>query len=132
MESLATRVTETLAEEIGEGPLIGVSYYDEDGVGHVFRSEWAAERYDPAEIDEIVEEIRFEGLGQVVHEGTQKERLHATVRVYDDVVNVVVPVEETRGVALALHRDGDYAVRGVVGHIERTLDDAGAIERYSG
>ncbi|MFC7166617.1 hypothetical protein [Halospeciosus flavus] len=124
MEELAERVADALREKYGEETLVGVSYYHEDGVGHVYRSEWAAEKYDPEEVDEIVQDLRFEALGHGAHEQRHREGLHATVRVYDELIDVVVPITEFEGLAFALSNDGEYTVRNVVSLVETVVEES--------
>lgn len=123
MEQLAEQAESILKEEVGVEVMIGVSYYDEEGIGHVFRSDWAEEKYDPEQVNEIVEELRFEALNHVVHEERQEETLHATVRIYDEMLDVAVPTNGTRGVAFALDLDGDFSIRELVSVVEENLGD---------
>ncbi|GAA0273901.1 hypothetical protein [Halobacterium noricense] len=125
MEELAERTEEVLREEVGEEAMIGVSYYNREGVGHVFRSNWAEQKYDPEQVDEIVEELRFEALGHVVHEEHQEEELRATVRVYQEMLDVAVPTNETHGVAFALDADENFNIREVIDTVEDALRETG-------
>ncbi|MFB6170765.1 MAG: hypothetical protein ABEJ06_06410 [Haloarculaceae archaeon] len=127
MEQLAERVADALEGEVG-GALAGVSYYTADGVGHVYRSERAADAYTVEAIDAIVEDLQLEAFGHGAHERRHGQALHATVRIYDDLLDVLVPIDEQSGVAFALFLDGDYRVRYVVERAER-LVDASRFER---
>jgi hypothetical protein len=127
MEELAEAVRDALQTRL-PGGLVGVSYYDEDGVGHVYRSEWAGEKYDPEQVDEVVRDIQLEALGYGSLEARQDQSLHATVRVYDDMLDVALPVSQSSGVAFALDRDADYDLREAVRVAERVVDES-AFER---
>lgn len=124
MQQVAERVTEVIRDEFDEACLVGVSYYDSDGVGHVYRSDWAEERYDPEAVDAIVDELRLESIGHGVYEKRQRQTLHATARVYDEMLDIAVPTDGTEGVAVALDTDGEYRVREVVSVVERAVADA--------
>lgn len=113
MEQLAERLRDELKAEIDAG-LLGVSYYEDEDVGHVFRSEWATEKYDPEQVDEIVRDIQLEALGYGSLKARQEESLHATVRIYEEMLDVAMPITETSGVVFALDRDGDYDLRELV------------------
>lgn len=132
MEELAERTAAVLRAEVGKEAMVGVSYYDQEGVGHVFRSDWAEQKYDPEQVDEIVEELRFEALGHTLHEEHQEEKLRATVRVYQEMLDVAVPTNETHGVAFALDADEDFDVRDVIDRVEAALPETETTTSVSG
>lgn len=123
MEKLAAEVRDTLQAELSGG-LVGVSYYDEDGVGHVFRSEWADEKYDPEQVDDVVRDIQLGALGYGSLEARQDQSLHATVRVYDDMLDVALPISQASGVAFALDRDADYDLRDAIHAAETVVENS--------
>jgi hypothetical protein len=123
MEALAAQVRDALQTALPDG-LVGVSYYDEDGVGHVYRSEWASEKYDPEQVDEVVRDIQLEALGYGSLEARQDQSLHATVRVYDDMLDVALPISQSSGVAFALDRDADYDLRDAIRVAEAVIDNS--------
>lgn len=122
MDELAKEVKRTMKEEIGAENMVGVSYYDEDGVGHVFRSEWAEAKYDPEEVDKIVEDLRFESLGHPVRESYQQERLEATVRIYEEMWDTAIPTNEHTGIVVALDTEADYSIQEVVDRVKQTIE----------
>lgn len=124
MEQVAKAVSERLREQIGEANMVGVSYYTAEGVGHVYRSEWAETKYDPAQVDQIVDDLRLEAIGHLALEQRQEQSLHATVRIYDNMLDAAIPVKETEGVAFALTKDGDYSTRDAVAVAEQAIEDA--------
>lgn len=124
MEELAELTVATLRAEVGEEAIVGVSYYDQEGIGHVFRSEWAEQKYAPEQVDEVVEELRFESLGHFLHEKHQQQELRATMRVYQEMLDIAVPTSETSGVAFALDADGDFDVRKVIDSVEKALEES--------
>ncbi|MCD2198646.1 hypothetical protein LPA44_01835 [Halobacterium sp. KA-4] len=127
MEQLAAQVRDALQAEL-PGGLIGVSYFDENGVGHVFRSEWAGEKYDPEQVDEVVRDIQLEALGYGSLEARQDQSLHATVRVYEDMLDVALPISQSSGIAFALDRDANYDLREAI-HVAEGVVDESAFER---
>jgi len=128
MKQVAERVSAAIQETFPEAHLLGVSYYDEDGVGHVYRSDRRAEEYDAERVDEIVEDLRLESISFGAHERRQAATLHATARLYDKMLDISVPVAETEGIVVALHRAGDYRARKVVDLVEEVADDSDLVE----
>lgn len=128
IEYLSERVSGALQDEFPEACLVGVSYYEQEGVGHVYRSDWAAEKYEPEQVDEIVEDLRLEAIAFAAHEQRQKEQLHATARIYDELLDISIPVTEMEGIVLALHREGAYRTRDVVDLVERVAERAEVTE----
>lgn len=128
MEQLAERVSAAAQDEFPEACLVGVSYYDEEQVGHVYRSKWAAEKYEPEQVDEIVNDLRLEAIAFGAHEKRQQEELHATARIYDEMLDISVPITEVEGIVVALDREGAYRTRDVVDLVERTADHAEATD----
>lgn len=124
MERLAERVAAALQDEFPEVCLVGVSYYEQEGVGHVYRSDWAAEKYDPEQVDAIVDDLRLEAIAFAAHEQRQEEQLHATARIYDELLDVSIPFSEAEGVVVALDREGAYRTRDVVDLVERVAERA--------
>ncbi|MEE6208703.1 hypothetical protein U3A55_00830 [Salarchaeum sp. III] len=121
MEEKAEQTATVLRETVGEDAMVGVSYYDEEGVGHVYRSDWAEQKYDPEEVDEIIQELRFESLGYTIHEEKQQQNLRATVRVYKDILDIVIPTNGTQGVGFALDTDAEFSIREVIDTVENAL-----------
>lgn len=122
MEDLAEGVLERVREEFDTGALVGVSYYTNEEVGHVYRSEWAEEKYEPEEVDAIVDDLRLASIGHGAQEQLQAEPLRATIRVYDDVLDIAVPANEVRGVAVALDTEGDYHIREIISVVEEVIE----------
>lgn len=122
MEDVAERVRSTLEETVGREEMVGVSYYDEGEIGHVFRSEWAEEKYEPEQVDEIVRDLQLESLSHGFHEEVQEESLNATVRIYDEMLDIAVPTNETEGILVGL--DVRVLLLGLVvrskSHVRRT------------
>ncbi|MFB6271102.1 MAG: hypothetical protein ABEH83_14250 [Halobacterium sp.] len=127
MDDLAAAVRDALEDGVSRG-LVGVSYYDEEGVGHVYRSDWAAEKYEPPQVDAVVRDIQLGALGYGSLEARHEQDLHATVRVYDEMLDVAVPVSQMAGVVFPLDVDGDYALRAVIDRVESVIEES-AYER---
>jgi hypothetical protein len=108
---------------------VGVSYFTGDEVDHVYQSEWATETYDREQVDKIVRDLQLESLGYGAYEQRQQSQLHATVRIYDELLDITVPVNEFEGVAVALDTSGDYEVRNVVEQIEDVVSESHIVER---
>ncbi|WP_435096399.1 hypothetical protein [Halarchaeum sp. P4] len=129
MEELAEEVREGICEAVGEEPLVGVSYYTGERVGHVYRSDWAEEKYEPGQVDEIVRDMQLEAIGYGAHEQRQEEQLHATVRIYDDLLDIAVPIDGSQGVGVALDLQGEYSIRKTVALIEETIEESSVASR---
>ncbi|GAB3417370.1 hypothetical protein GCM10027435_16110 [Haloparvum alkalitolerans] len=129
MEELAERVLERIKEDIGHEPLVGVSYFTGEEVDHVYQSEWARETFEREQVDQIVRDLQLEALGYGAYERTQESQLHATVRVYEEMLDVVVPVNDREGVAVALELADGYTTREVVTLVEEAIAKSQAVER---
>lgn len=122
MERLAERVANRLESRAGDA-LVGVSYYSEREVDHVYRSEWAAEKYTAEQVDDIVGELQLESIGHGVHAEHQEEPLHATIRVYEEMLDVAVPVDSVHAVVFALRREtGGYSLLGLLDAVEEEVE----------
>jgi len=128
MEQLAEEVLTGLRDSIGDAPIQGVSYFDQEGVGHVCLESGEGEP-DEERVDQIVKDLQLEVIGYGAYEKRQQAQLHATSRIYDDLLDITVPVNGDAGIAVALDIDGDYTVRNVVECIEEIVADSHIVER---
>lgn len=129
MDSVAPAVADALDASLPDDSLLGVSYYDADGTETVYASEHASEAYDVDQVETIVDDLRLESLARGAHEQRHGERLHATARLYDSLLNVVVPLTDAAGIVVGLDVDGAYRTREVVSVVEEAADEASGIER---
>ncbi len=129
MEQVAEDVLAFIRDEVGEEPLLGVSYFTGEEVDHVYQSEWATETYEREEVDKIVRDLQLESLGYGAYEQRQKSQLHATVRIYDEMLDITIPINDREGVAVALDLTGDYSIRKIVDRIEETVLESHDVER---
>lgn len=109
--------------------MLGVSYFTGEEVDHVYQSEWATETYEREEVDKIVRDLQLESLGYGAYEQRQKSQLHATVRIYDEMLDITIPINDREGVAVALDLTGDYSIRKIVDRIEETVLESHDVER---
>lgn len=121
MEELAERIAEILEAKAGES-LVGVSYHTREEVGHVYRSEWGEEKYTEEQVDQIVDELRLESIGYPVHEKRQEESLNATVRIYDEMLDIAIPVNDVEAILFALKRGGDYTLLDLIENVEAEIE----------
>jgi hypothetical protein len=105
VESAATAASEALETEIGED-LLAVGWYDAQAdprTGSVYLAEKSGE-HENAERGAL-ESSLLESLGRGAYTDIHGEELTTTVRIYETVADVIVPVSETQGVVAAVHID---------------------------
>jgi len=104
-ETPAEALTEFLHEYVGDH-LRSVIRYDETGGEILYVRDDVADQYTDEEVEEIVRDVRLEAV-QKAHQEDLYEHgpLNATVRSFDDAVEMHLPRDETTGVAVAL--DGE-------------------------
>ncbi|MFC6974826.1 hypothetical protein ACFQL1_09255 [Halomicroarcula sp. GCM10025709] len=84
----------------------------------LYRDEAASSQYTASDIRSILEHIQLEAIGTAVYEEYHGEPLHATVRVYDTLVTIAVPVEETIGLVVVVRNDGSYDLHSIIETVE--------------
>ncbi|GAA0276160.1 hypothetical protein [Halobacterium noricense] len=104
---IASSLKSTLKADLGE-TLVGLASYEDGGYDVLYRDEAASAQYASSDIQAILEHIQLEAIGTPVYEEYHGESLHATVRVYDTLGTITVPVEETAGLVVVVRNDGTH------------------------
>lgn len=116
----ARTLESTLKDNLGE-TLVGLASYEDGEYDVVYRDEAASSQYAASDIRAILEHIQLEAIGTSVYEEYHGEPLHATVRVYDTLVTVAVPVEETTGLVVVVRSDGSHNPYSVIEMVENAV-----------
>jgi hypothetical protein len=120
-QSLADAARElepTLTDTVGES-LVGIAVYENGEYSVPYRDSATSAQYTTADITAILEHIQLEGIGIRAYEEYHEQSLRATVRVYEDVVTVVVPVTETAGLVVVLRSDAEHDPYDVIHTVQR-------------
>ena len=110
----------TLKDDLGE-TLVGLASYEDGEYDVVYRDEAASAQYTASDIRAILEHIQLEAIGTSVYEEYHGEQLHATVRVYDTLVTIVVPVRETTGLVVVVRNDAAHNPYSIIETVESTV-----------
>jgi hypothetical protein len=116
----AGSIESTLTDALGE-TLVGLATYEDGKYDVVYRDEAVSEGYATSDIRAILEHIQLEGIGTSVYEEYHGEELQATVRVYDTLVTIAVPVEETTGFVVVVRNDGETDPYSIVETVENAV-----------
>ncbi|QLH76641.1 hypothetical protein HZS55_04695 [Halosimplex rubrum] len=104
---IAGSLESTLKADLGE-TLVGLASYEDGEYDVLYRDEAASSQYSASDIRTILKHIQLEAIGTAVYEESHGEPLHATVRVYDTLVTIAVPVEGTTGLVVVVRNDGSH------------------------
>jgi len=120
LATIARRLEATLTADLGE-TLIGLATYEDGAYDVVYRDEEASSQYSESDVRAILDHIQLEAIGTSVYEDHHGEPLHATVRVYETLVTVAVPVEETTGFVVVVRNDGSHDPYSVIETVRRAV-----------
>ncbi|NIC00704.1 hypothetical protein [Halobacterium sp. R2-5] len=120
LAAVAGPLESSLKNDLGE-TLVGLASYEDGEYDVVYRDEAASAQYTASDIRAILEHIQLEAIGTSVYEDYHGEPLRATVRVYDTLATVVVPVEETTGFVVVVRNDGSHDPYSIVGTVENAV-----------
>lgn len=107
LTATARELESTLAADFGEA-LVGLATFENAEYDVVYRDETASSQYTDADIRGILENIQLETVGAPVYEDYHGQTLRATVRVYDALTTVAVPVTDTTGLVVVLQNDSTH------------------------
>lgn len=120
LADIAASLESILKDDLGE-TLVGLASYEDGEYDVLYRDEAASAQYAASDIRAILEHIQLEAIGTSVYEEHHGEPLHATVRVYDTLVTIAVPVEETTGFVVVVRNDGSHDPYSIIEIIENTV-----------
>ncbi|WP_115864180.1 hypothetical protein [Halorussus litoreus] len=117
---IAESLESTLKADLGE-TLVGLASYEGGEYDVLYRDEAASSQYAASDIRAILEHIQLEAIGTAVYEEYHGESLHATVRVYDTLVTITVPVEETTGLVVVVRNDDTHDPYSIIETVENAV-----------
>lgn len=117
LAAVAQGLESTLAADLGE-TLVGIAAFEDDEYDVVYRDDAVASQYADSDVRAILENIQLDAIGAAAYEDHHGQALHATVRVYDTLSTVTVPVTETAGLVVVLRNDGAHDPYAVVETVE--------------
>ena len=117
---IAGSLESTLKADLGE-TLVGLASYEDGEYDVLYRDEAASSQYAASDIRAILGHIQLEAIGTAVYEEYHGESLHATVRVYDTLVTITVPVAETTGLVVVVRNDDTHDPYSII----ETVENAG-------
>ncbi|MFC4551616.1 MULTISPECIES: DUF7522 family protein [Halorussus] len=121
--SRSETLTDFLRNRVGDH-LRSVLYYDESGGELLYIRDDVADRYSKTEVADVERDVRLEAVDKPHQEDLYDHgALNATVRCFDDAVEMHFPHDETSGTAVAL--DGEvFAIHNTfVGKCMELMDD---------
>lgn len=120
LADIAHTLESTLKDKLGK-TLVGLASYEDGEYEVVYRDETTTSQYDVSDIRAILEHIQLEAIGTSVYEDYHGEQLHATIRVYDTLTTVAVPVEGTTGVVVVVRNEGTHSPYSVIEMVENAV-----------
>jgi hypothetical protein len=121
--SSAEALTEFLRECVGDH-LRSVIYYDDGGGEVLYVRDDVADQYTDDDVAEVVRDVRLEAVEKTHQEDLYAHGpLNATVRCFDDAVEMHFPHDETSGTAVALD-GGVFAIHNTfIGRCMEVMED---------
>lgn len=119
------RATETVYEEL-EDQLVddaihGVGYFNDEAQEFIHTSDDLNERYDEAVLADVLENAFLDVWGAINQEKMYGSELHATTRVYDEYVDTVIPLGETKGIVFIVDRRAEYQYPDIIQKLEAAV-----------
>ncbi|NHN58633.1 MULTISPECIES: hypothetical protein [Halorussus] len=104
-ETPSEALTEFLRERVGDH-MRSVLTYDDEGAELLYVRDDVADQYTDEEMARVADDVRLEAVAKHHQEDLYRHgELNATVRCFDDAVEMHFPRDETSGTAVAL--DGE-------------------------
>lgn len=117
---IAGSLESILKADLGE-TLVGLASYEDGEYNVLYRDEESSSQYAASDIQAILNHIQLDGIGIAVYEDHHEESLHATIRVYDTLVTITVPVDETTGIVVVVRNDGTHDPYSIIEAVEKTV-----------
>ncbi|MFT4883262.1 MAG: hypothetical protein ACI8U4_000764 [Natronomonas sp.] len=114
VQSAATAASEALETEIGDD-LLAVGWYDAQAdprTGSVYLGEGFGEHEDAER--GALESSLLESLGRGAYTDIHDEELTTTVRIYETVADVIVPLGEKQGIVVAVQLNGSRTLERLI------------------
>ncbi|WP_424017173.1 hypothetical protein ACOZ4N_15000 [Halorientalis pallida] len=120
IDAVAERASESLRAEFG-GAILAVGRYSK-AADQQARTVYTAAAFERSHGENtsgsVLKDALLETIARGAYETSHDERLTATVRIYETLVDVIVPLADGRGVVVAVERGMDAAVTDVIGTVQ--------------
>jgi hypothetical protein len=120
LADVASSLEPTLKRRLGES-LVGLASYEDGEYDVLYLDEAASSQYATSDIRAILEHIQLEAIGTPVYEEFHGEPLHGTIRLYDTLVTIAVPVGETTGLVVVVRNEGSHDPYAIVETVENAV-----------
>lgn len=111
-----------IATDIVDEELAGVGYYTNQETGITYERGDVQDTYSRADVEEILDSARLESIGKGAYETPHGENLTATIRTYESIANITIPLSEVCGILIAVDYPGDYSYQEILRTINERLD----------
>lgn len=123
-EELAETVSDVVAD-LADEELAGVGYYTDQRTGVVYERDDIDDEYDQDDVEEILDSARLESLGKGAYETPHGEKLTATIRTYESITNITIPLSELTGVVIAIDYPSDCSYQEILQAIDERTNELG-------
>jgi len=108
VQHIAQAVHEKLNERLASDSIGAIGYFNEEAQEFIHISRELQQQYDEPVFDDILENAFVEVWGDVDRDRVRASELHATTRIYDTYVDMVILLTKTEGVVFLIDRDAEY------------------------
>lgn len=108
MQQVAQSVHEKLNERLPSDSIGAIGYFNKEAQEFVHISHDLQQQYDEPVFADILENAFLDVWGDVSQDRVRASELHATTRIYDTYVDMVIPLSKTEGVVFIIDRDAEY------------------------
>ena len=116
IDAVADRASESLRAEFGDR-VLAVGRYSKTA-NRQARTVYTAAAFERSHGENtsgsVLDDALLETIARGAYETSHDERLTATVRIYETLVDVVVPLADGKGVVVAVDREADAAMTDVI------------------
>ncbi|RXK50481.1 hypothetical protein [Halorientalis pallida] len=124
IDAVAERASESLRAEFA-GAVLAVGRYSKSADQQA-RTVYTAAAFERSHGENtsgsVLEDALLETIDRGAYETSHDERLPATVRIYETLVDVVVPLADGKGVVVAVDRETDGEMTDVIETVRDTIE----------
>lgn len=127
MKELTETVSNAVADLIAE-ELAGVGYYTDEETRIIYERDDIQNEYARTDVEDILDSARLESLGKGAYETPHDEKLTSTIRTYETIANIILPVSELHGIIIAVDYPSDCSYQKILQVISERIepDELGA------
>jgi len=108
MQRVAQATYIELRKHFSDEMINAIGYFHGETQEFIYISDELERRYDESALDDILEDAFFDTFGASYHEDLYDSELHATTRIYDEYIDTVIPLGDTRGVLFIIDCNAWY------------------------